>query len=89
MYATPNGSVIRYSAWASFLLELILSNGPERKFVIIMRGVVEVAREQGPMLDVGDAFPSLEFATVGGNCLNIPADTMGKWTVLIFYRGDW
>jgi hypothetical protein len=51
--------------------------------------VFEMAREKGPMLDAGDVFPSMEFATVGGNCLNIPADTMGKWTVLLFYRGDW
>lgn len=48
-----------------------------------------MAREQGPMLDVGDAFPSLEFATVGEDSLTIPADTLGKWTVLILYRGDW
>lgn len=48
-----------------------------------------MAREQGPMLDAGDVFPSMEFATVEGTCLNIPADTMGKWTALIFYRGDW
>lgn len=48
-----------------------------------------MAREQGPMLDAGDVFPSMKFATVGGDSLTIPADTQGKWTVLIFYRGDW
>ena len=48
-----------------------------------------MARENGPLLDVGDLFPTMEFVTVGGNSLKIPVDTMGKWTVLLFYRGDW
>jgi hypothetical protein len=48
-----------------------------------------MAREQGPMLDAGDLFPSMKFATVGGDSLTISADTLGKWTALIFYRGDW
>jgi len=47
-----------------------------------------MAREQGPMLDVNNAFPAMEFDTVDGR-LNLPDDTMGKWTVLLFYRGDW
>jgi alkyl hydroperoxide reductase subunit AhpC len=48
-----------------------------------------MAREQGPMLDVSDVFPPMEFATVDGNRLNLPDNTLGKWTVLLFYRGDW
>ena len=48
-----------------------------------------MAREQGPFLDVGSTFPAMEFSTVDGKRLSLPSGTMGKWTALLFYRGDW
>ena len=46
-------------------------------------------REAGQLLDTGDRFPDIEFATTSGATMRLPADTNGKWTALIFYRGDW
>ncbi len=48
-----------------------------------------MAREQVPLLDNGDVFPTINFKTVAGKELCLPEDTRGKWTALIFYRGDW
>ena len=48
-----------------------------------------MARELGPLLDSGDVFPMIEFQTVAGKQLRLPADVAEKWTVLLFYRGDW
>jgi len=51
--------------------------------------VLSMAREQGILLDSGDVFPNIEFQTVEGKGVRLPADVAGKWTALIFYRGDW
>lgn len=48
-----------------------------------------MAREKVAILDSGDLFPSLTFTTVDGNSLTIPGDLAGKWSVVLFYRGDW
>lgn len=48
-----------------------------------------MARENVHLLDSGDMFPSLEITTVSGNRLMIPEDLVGKWSVVLFYRGDW
>ena len=48
-----------------------------------------MAREQAPILDAGDVFPSLQLMTTDGNQLTLPSNFNGKWTVLLFYRGNW
>lgn len=63
--------------------------GPCLKLQKQIKGDGRMAREQGPLLDNGDVFPTMHLKTVGGKELCLPEDTRGKWTVLIFYRGDW
>ena len=40
-------------------------------------------------LDTDDLFPILKLNLVNGGKMNIPADLLGKWSVVLFYRGGW
>jgi peroxiredoxin len=48
-----------------------------------------MSREKSIALDGGDLFPALEFDTVGGKQVSLPADLAGNWSVVLFYRGGW
>ncbi len=48
-----------------------------------------MARETGPILDSGDPFAGLTMATTAGGTLTLPADGLGRWTILLVYRGHW
>ena len=48
-----------------------------------------MAREGKALLDSGDVFPGVEIQTVQGEILRLPDYAVGKWAVLLFYRGDW
>lgn len=48
-----------------------------------------MARQGCQALDTGDAFPSLEMDSVGGERIVLPELFSGKWNVLFFYRGHW
>lgn len=40
-------------------------------------------------LDVGDHFPEVNLTFVDGSSMQLPAGLLGKWSVLLFYRGHW
>lgn len=40
-------------------------------------------------LNTGDPFPEYVVNTVDGSTLKIPQDLLGKYSVLLFYRGGW
>jgi peroxiredoxin len=48
-----------------------------------------MAREQTKMHDTGDFFPVIEFETITGETVVLPGDLIGKWSVVLFYRGQW
>jgi len=48
-----------------------------------------VNRYQGSRLDSGDTFPAMQFKTTTSQSFDIPSDFSGKWSILLFYRGDW
>lgn len=41
------------------------------------------------MLNIDDIFPTLEIDLVNDNKLTVPADLLGSWAVVLFYRGGW
>jgi len=48
-----------------------------------------MAQEKAKMHDTGDFFPVLEFKTTTGETIVLPGDVIGKWSVILFYRGHW
>ncbi len=40
-------------------------------------------------LITGDRLPSLYGADLEGNEVDITASVVGRWAVILFYRGDW
>lgn len=46
-----------------------------------------MAREGIGILDNGDSFPAMEFKDTDGNLIRLPGDLVGKWSIVIFYRG--
>jgi peroxiredoxin len=48
-----------------------------------------MARANGFILDTGASFPRIAFTTVSGEQVVLPRDVKGRWSVLLFYRGDW
>jgi hypothetical protein len=48
-----------------------------------------MAREQAKMHDTGDFFPVIEFKTLQDETVVLPGDLIGKWGVVLFYRGHW
>lgn len=40
-------------------------------------------------LGIGDAFPSLRLDLVGGQSLSLPGGLVGKYKMVLFYRGHW
>ncbi len=48
-----------------------------------------MARQGSLILDTGDRFPALEMDSVSGERIILPVDFMGKWNVLLLYRGHW
>jgi len=43
---------------------------------------------QSNRLASGDSFPDMQVKTTAGP-MKIPGGLKGKWSVLLFYRGDW
>lgn len=41
------------------------------------------------LLQPGDRFPDIEITPVGAAALNLPSDLVGRFGVVLFYRGSW
>lgn len=48
-----------------------------------------MAQEKAKMHDTGDFFPVMEFSTIDGETVVLPGDLIGKWGIVLFYRGHW
>lgn len=48
-----------------------------------------MAQSLGDKLDNGEVFPDLELQLVNGGTQKISQLTVGQWSVVLFYRGDW
>lgn len=48
-----------------------------------------MAHEKRTLLDTGDIFPEMSFRAISGKQISLPQDLLGKWSVLLFYRGHW
>lgn len=40
-------------------------------------------------LDNGITFPNLELRSTDGRSLILPGEFVGRWGIVLFYRGDW
>lgn len=48
-----------------------------------------MARAGSKILDNGDLFPAMQCKAIGDESISLPGDFMGRWNVLLFYRGHW
>ena len=48
-----------------------------------------MAQSLGEKLDSGQSFPDLSLNLVSGEKRKISDIAGGKWSVMLFYRGDW
>ncbi len=48
-----------------------------------------MARNATRLLDRGDAFPVYRVSLVDGGTATLPADFLGRWAVVLGYRGHW
>jgi hypothetical protein len=67
----------------------VSDTGTALRGIKFRKEIKAMARANGFILDTGASFPRIEFTTVSGEQVVLPRDVKGRWTVLLFYRGDW
>ncbi len=48
-----------------------------------------MSRKDSRLHDTGDFFPVMEFRTIRDETIVLPGDLLGKWNVVLLYRGRW
>lgn len=48
-----------------------------------------MAQTLGKKLDSGDMLPHLRLDLIDSKSITVPAATEGRWSLVLFYRGDW
>ena len=56
---------------------------------MLTKEALKMAQAQGKMHDTGDFFPVMEFNTTTGETVVLPGDLIGRWGVVLLYRGHW